>query len=218
MAYGDNMGNPGEAGGSVGDWGGDIDGGNYTNINAQHQRERARRSATDVAALVEAMNTAEFTNFDRRTQQRQLEDMTLQQAKGPPMTNMMDPRAFDTNTNWNDVTFDEISRRTPSLDLTQVDIDPWAGNMTPDLYNDTENLNSIAAMLQKAGLNQLSPAAKMMPGVSGITSLLNSINLHDITPLLTEEEIAWDDDRWEGSVGDPYRRKPRNIAELVGNA
>ena len=44
----------------------------------------------------------------------------------------------------------------------------------------------------------------MIPGVRQMTSLLNSINLHDLGPYMTEEEFNWDDARWEGGANSDF--------------
>ena len=197
--------NPGVATGDfgVGDFGGDIDGGalgNYTNINAQRQRERARRSAADVAALVEAMNTAEFTNLDRRTQQRQLEDMTLQQPTNSlDLVNFTPARSRIAN-----------ARNYPGMVNPESDwhsdraraANPWA-DYTGPIFDHT---NSIKDM-QDMGHGKLGFLAGMIPGAKQITSLLNSINLHDLGPYMTEEEFNWDDDRWEGGANSDFIRR-----------
>ena len=95
------------------------------------------------------------------------------------------------------------SASAPPLDLSTVDIDPWA-NYTGPTFDHT---NSIKDM-QDLGHGKLSFLAGMIPGARQITSLLNNINLHDIGPYMTEEEFNWDDARWEGgaSDGDLIRR------------
>lgn len=184
--------NPGVATGDfgVGDFGDGLEGdGALSNVMRDiamtQQRTRDRMSA-------------------RRDKARalQLDDLVLQQAKGPPMLDLMTPRAFDEDTDWANVTFDEISRRTPQLDLTQVDVNPW-GDYTGSTFDHT---NSIGDM-QDMGYDKLGFLAGMIPGAKQITSLLNSINLHDLGPYMTEEEFNWDDDRWEGGPNSDFIRR-----------
>jgi hypothetical protein len=179
---------------------GDIDGGaavgNYTNINAQHQRERARRSAADVAALIDAMNrTAAGT--DRRTGQRVAPDITLEQPENSlNLVNFTPARSLIAN-----------ARNYPGMVNPESDwhddraraADPWAG-WTGPIFDHT---NSIKDM-QDMGHGKLSFLAGMIPGVRQMTSLLNSINLHDLGPYMTEEEFNWDDARWEGGANSDF--------------
>tara|TARA_R110002020_G_scaffold157907_1_gene340924 strand:- start:975 stop:1598 length:624 start_codon:yes stop_codon:yes gene_type:complete len=153
---------------------GDIDGGAPPGMSLMQHREKARLSIRDIE---EAMNKA-------RSRQRELDPITLQQAKGPPMTNLMTPK-------------------TSRLDLTNVELDPYK-DYTGPIFDHT---NSIKDMYD-AGYGHMSTLAGLLPGAKTMTAVLNALNLHNLAPYMTEEELSWPDDRWEGgaSDGDIIRR------------
>jgi len=184
MAYG---GNPADVadpavdaygGFDVGDFGGGYGPGGYRDAFDDMTRTSARQSAKSVADAIRDMYTD--GDFDRRTDVRWAPDIVLDKGKRS--------RAF--------------------RDVSPYEYDPWDPKGRPHvdvdrgIYTDTESLNEVAAMLQDKGYNQLGWAG-WMPGVKAVTSLLNALNLHDVSPLLTNEENAWDDARWEGSISDP---------------
>ena len=204
MAYGGNpadANNPGVATGDfgVGDFGGYGSGG-YGDAFDDMTRARARQSAKSVADAIRDMYADEY-DVDRRTGAKWAPDITLQRGKVSPFATDLVNYTWDADTDWSKVKFDDITRRTTPLDLSKVDVDPWADE-DKGIYTDTESLNTVAGMLQKAGYNNLGWAG-WVPGVRAVTSLLNALNLHDVSPLLTNEENAWDDARWEGSISDP---------------
>ena len=192
MAYG---GNPADVadpsvdaygGFDVGDFGPDDAGGAPEMSLFQH-REKARLSARDI---IEAMNKA-------RSQQVELDPITLQQPTNKlNLVNFTPARSLIAN-----------ARNYPGMVNPESDwhsdrardADPWAG-WTGPIFDHT---NSIKDM-QDMGHGKLSFLAGMIPGVRQMTSLLNSINLHDLGPYMTEEEFNWDDARWEGGANSDF--------------
>jgi hypothetical protein len=198
--YGGNPADDNNPGVATGDFGvGDFGGGSGPDGYDDMTRARARQSANEVAAIIDAMNRTS-AGTDRRTGQRVAPDITLQQPTNSlDLVNFTPARSRIAN-----------ARNYPGMVNPESDwhsdraraANPWA-DYTGPIFDHT---NSIKDM-QDMGHGTLGFLAGMIPGTKQITSLLNSINLHDLGPYMTEEEFNWDDARWEGGPNSDFIRR-----------